>query len=61
MKALLWVSIAAILYLTFAWPFAHSADPADAVFKPAAIAVFAIFFVCLAAIIVGKACKAPRT
>jgi hypothetical protein len=55
MKLSFWASVGAMVYLTFVWPFAHTNDPW---FKPAAIAVFTLFFVSLAAIL---ACKVRRT
>jgi len=55
MKAILWISTGAMVYLTFVWPFAHAND---AWFKPVAIAVFALFFVSLVGIL---ACKVRRT
>ena len=61
LEGALWASVVTMLYLTFAWPFLHSSDPADAAFKPVAIAAFAAFFLSLAALIAQKACRAPRT
>jgi hypothetical protein len=61
LEGALWVSVVATLYLTFAWPFLHSSDPADAAFKVAAIGAFAAFFASLAALIAQRACRAPRT
>ena len=55
LRGALWGSAGAMLYLTFVWPFMHSND---ALFKPVAITVFALFFVSLAAIL---ACKVRRT
>ena len=37
------LSVAAILFLTFVWPFAVSADPADGRFRIAAVATFVAF------------------
>jgi hypothetical protein len=60
-RAVLWSSVAAMLALTFAWPFAVSADPAQPLFKPVAIATLVAFLASMLAVLVEKACKAPRT
>jgi hypothetical protein len=60
-RAALWISVAAMVALTFAWPFVVSADPAQPLFKPVAIAVLVVFLASMLAILVDRACKAPRT
>ena len=42
-RALFWTCCAAIVLLTFAWPYAVSPDPANVLFKPVAIATFCTF------------------
>ena len=42
-RRLLIASVAAILLLTFVWPFLLSSDPADPRFKAVAIVTFIIF------------------
>lgn len=54
-------SIVVICILTFVWPFAVSPDPSHPLFKIIAIAALTVFLVALTAILVEKACKAPRT
>ena len=54
-------SIVVICMLTFVWPFAVSPDPSHPLFKIIAIAALTVFLLALAAILVEKACKAPRT
>ena len=46
------LSVAAMLALTFVWPLAVSADPANPEFKAAAIVTFILFFATLAALLV---------
>jgi hypothetical protein len=60
-RAALWTSVAAMVCLTFVWPFAVSADPAQDAFKPAAIGALSVFVLAMAVILVEKACRAPRT
>ena len=48
MQAVLAASVAAMCLLTFVWPLAVSADPADSAFQVAAIATFTVFLVALA-------------
>ena len=52
-----WLLIAAtasILLLTFVWPFAISADPADPRFRVAAIAVFVFFLAAVTILAVAR-------
>lgn len=51
---LLGLSVAAIVALTFVWPFAVSPDPADPCFRIAAIATFLVFLGSLAALVVAR-------
>lgn len=60
-RAALWLSVIAMLALTFVWPFVVSADPAQPLFKPVAIGTFCVFVAAMAILLVEKACKAPRT
>jgi hypothetical protein len=43
-RALLWLSVAAICFLTFVWPFAISIDPEQPYFKAPAIGALLTFF-----------------
>jgi len=47
-------SVAAILFLTFVWPFLISSDPSDARFRVVAIAAFVVFLVTVAALAVVR-------
>ena len=47
-------SVAVILFLTFVWPFALSADPADPQFRIAAIAAFVAFLGAVASLAVAR-------
>jgi hypothetical protein len=60
-RALLWLCVAAMCLLTFAWPFVVSPDPAQPHFKPVAIATLCGFLAAMAILLVDKACRAPRT
>ena len=42
-RGALWVSVAAICLLTFAWPFIVSADPGQPAFKTGAISALLVF------------------
>jgi len=53
-------SVAAMCGLTFIWPFLVSADPSHPAFRIAAVAALICFLSALVAILVEKACKAPR-
>ena len=54
MRRIFGLAIAAMCVLAFAWPFVVSAEPADPVFKPVAIATLLIFFVTLVALLVER-------
>ena len=56
-RTVLAASILAMCLLTFVWPFAVSPDPADPIYRIAAISAFFAFLVWLAALL---ACKARR-
>ncbi len=60
-RALLWLSAAAMVGLTFVWPALAPESRAGLVYQVAAVGVLAVFFAALAAPLWRKACKAPRT
>ena len=61
LRALLGLTVVAILALTFAWPALAPASREGAPYQWLAIGALWIFLAALAAIIGLKACKAPRT
>ena len=53
-RRLLFASVAAILLLTFVWPFLLSSDPADPRFRAAAIVTFVIFLGAVSVLAIAK-------
>ena len=61
LRALLGLTIVAILALTFAWPAIAPESRAGAAYQWLAVAALWVFLAALAALIGIKACRAPRT
>lgn len=59
--ALLWLSAAAMVGLTFAWPAFAPETRSGFAYQVAAVAALWTFFAALATLLWHKACKAPRT
>lgn len=51
-QVILALSVAAMFCWTFVWPFAVSADPANAVYHHGTVATLLIFFGCILALLV---------
>ena len=59
LRGILAASVAAACALTFVWPFAVSADPADPAFRTLAIGTFVTFLVSLAALAASRVRRGP--
>lgn len=60
-RALLWMSVAVICGLTFAWPAIAPGGSGDPLYKVLAVASLWAFLAAIAAVLWIKACRAPRT
>jgi hypothetical protein len=60
-QILLWISVAAMVGLTFVWPALAPQSHSSFAYQVAAVAALWIFLAALTALLWQKACKAPRT
>lgn len=61
LKAAMWSSLAAGVFLAFGWPFLVSRDPASVAFRWMATATLVVFLVALVGLVTGKAIAMRRT
>ena len=61
MRAVLWASSALAVFLSFAWPFAISADAASPVYRMLAVASLVGILVPIAALVLRKALQGARS